>query len=259
MSTIFEKLPASGEKCLILEPREALVYPFSVGDWNQLRLGMFISTCGINGDNSLSSDNDVVGPVSKKEYMYLGLAYVSGATLPYSSGFNFIGTANALAGGGAYTNILFRDDAIVNGFGTSLHVLSTIDTSYQINSTSYNAIGTPAAASRIRLSSYAQRTGASSYGAFYGINYTINDKGLVSQSFTCSSSSSAGITNMSIDNLRSFITTQPNSVPSVTGYRWVTPLADTGTPLPLPNNIFLYFPFLNNRIRIHAITVEKWA
>lgn len=62
MSTVFYKQTgvATGRNCLILEPREACVYPFNLGTgWSQLRVGMLFDFCGINGNNSVYSTENI--------------------------------------------------------------------------------------------------------------------------------------------------------------------------------------------------------
>lgn len=260
MATIFEK--TASDKCLILEPKESLVYPFDLGDWSEIRVGIFLSSCGLSSNNS-SSSSETINDNTSNRNIYFGLC-TSGSSQyrVLESGVNFIGTA-AAPGSANVSRILFRDSDITNAWGTSLTAFSSISNDYQARKNgSINSIdeSDSQSISRFLMSSFSNRTSSSLYASYYGIKYTLINKGQNTQYFNMTSSSQYDITDCSISNLSNYMTTMPNSM-SVTGHRWLEPLTNssTGTPLSLPSIFYFYPPFLNNKIIIHALLIEKYA
>ncbi len=86
-----------GDKMLILEPREALLYPFDFGTgWTSLGLHMYYSFCGVSGDNSLTAPETLISTVNGGtvyDAFYFGFTSYNNP-FPYSANNTFIGYFN---------------------------------------------------------------------------------------------------------------------------------------------------------------------
>lgn len=233
MATIFEKVPASGERCIILDPREGVLYSFDLGDWRQIRMGAFLSMTTINENNGPTSNETIAPNGLGRNQFYFGFKD-SGLLVPVSTGSffaGFVGSDNLSTNFDISTN-----SAIIGG----TNMVSTISGSSIL--------------SKIALSNVFRvgTSGSSYFDTAYGqfncvtINRNANYTGIVQFN-----SPSTNYQDVSLRNLRTLLDS------SVT-LNAIGLCASGYFPNSL-NSAFIYSPFNENRIRVHALVVEKYA
>jgi len=282
MATVFEKFPISGN-CLILDPKEAYLCPLDFGDWNQIRVSAAYSFTSV-GNNGIITSETIAGSSSPNTSMFIGL-YSGDGRLPFQENTAFVGfgngtgvdifITNAEPGGGqttyaamTFTDIqrpsqtaarpllsgfsLINSNAIKGGHGTAL---GSNDSRYFILGNGVlggAALGLPM--------NFLVSTGSSNFCVIETQIFTVVNKGLPGQSFNlCWSNNGASPkTNTSIDILKSY-NANIAEANSFTGLYYNSNLTSTGSPVSLPDNLLIYFPFVANRARIHSVLVEKYA
>lgn len=257
MATIINKLPASGENALVLNSKEALFYPISFG-YNEIRVGAFLSLCNTTDTNGLYAAENVIAN-SPGAGFYFGLTDASNITnLPYTAGTNFIG-CGVCTGVSAFKTPDINTAGLVWD-GAALEIFSTIGTLQQ---TSQNAIpgSVDMTSTAVFVPTPAQATGTTQFANFFGIKFSIQNKGTSTQNFSVQTSyNSTPTDNTSIESLRTNLSNFPNASTNFTGLRYFTPLSlTTGTPLTPPSTVIIYSPFFNNKLRVHNIDVEKYS
>jgi len=277
MATIFEKLPASGEKCLILEPREALIYPFDLGNWTQLRMSAAVSFTSTTDDNSFITSETVSSSNSPRGSMYWGL-YSGGGNLPFSNTSSFVGfgnkTGSSLVIGNANNNGLptyaaLTIDSIFRPATIEAHVLmngfSSVGNHFSksghglgdVFNLGYFAL--PSTSPPSVTPSYLVISGEQNYCVIQSTLFNVINKGLPGQSFDLcwSNNGATPYTNVSIDVLKQ-CNANLNFSSRFTGVYYNSNCSSTGSPVDLPSNIILYFPFTSNRLRVHSILIERF-
>ncbi len=259
MATIFQKV--AGEQCLILGSREALIYPFDVGSWSEIRVGYYISLTSASDDNALSTNETSSYAGSFKNSMYWGLKD-SGSALPTQAAVAFVGWGQTSTQ--ARTSRIVNHDPVFDGnpyvmlevgdnvslfvqspsrmisYGTAhVHSQANVgDGQFMITPVPANGTGT-----------------AVGYAAYYTEQYiktNVGGKNTISFGTAASLPAEAhNITNLRNRILASSYTTM------LTGWA-TTDQTSAGTNLDL-NSLFIYMPFVSNRLRIHAIVIEKVA
>ncbi len=284
MATIFEKLPASGEKCLILEPREALVYPFQLGDWTQLRMSAAISFTATNNNNSIIASETIASSNSPYGSMYWGL-YSGNGSLPFSEDSSFVGfgnrTGTSLILGNANDNNaptypaitintigrpnLFFNRPLMSGFSSvgrsflvfSGHGQDVAADGLGFTNSKYFAL--PSSGTATNTPPYLIISGEQNYCVIQSMLFNVVNKSQFGQSFDLcwANNGASGRTNVSIDILKQCNSNLQFSS-RFTGLYYNSNCSSTGSPIDLPTNILIYFPFLNNRTRIHSLLIEKY-
>lgn len=237
MAKIYAKPIATGtDKCLILDPREAIIYPFNIGDWTEARLGFFVSMCHTIGDNT-NAVNESVNADNPSNAWAIGLKN-NDTNLPISSGAKFWGicpstvtsiNVSATNASGAHRTIV-ADGSTIIGTSASFHG---------------NMYLNPGA------------TLTSGFAYFLGLKFNITNKGLATQTVGMQYDSKATTySDTSISALRArLVGFAPDSASGSSGLAW-----NTGTEAKaIPDTIFMRFPFANNRIRIHSLLIERFA
>lgn len=249
MATIFQKaLPVSGENCLILNQGEALIYPFSVGSWTELRIGAFFSFTTASSDNATWSDETSNYTASKNGFFW-GIKD-SGISLPISSGASFIGLGINTSFAGA-THVVTASQ-YVDGAAPGSNF-------YQLFSTGTVVTGQTIGGTRLYLASATQQTGTTAFASYNGIKIQITGLGTAGQSVRLSSSVDSLYTNDTSEvNLRQKLSAFAGSATSTFAY-FTSGFVGGSGPLTLPSSLFLYSPFFNNRVRVHSLVVEKYA
>jgi hypothetical protein len=242
MAKIYQKTIASGtDKCLILDPREALLYPFNIGTWTEARLGFLISVTSAASDNS--ADAQSISSVimdSAANHFAFGIKD-SSETLPRLAGSQFWGASSIINGttlstsGNPYT-------------GANLGVIATNGASVSVPSATMGA------------SNYllAQGGGTTLFCQLLALKMQITDLGGATQSVSISGANPSTAQSVpSIVNMRALLagTSFSSGTSAITNLAW----HDNGVPRPIPNTIFARMPFGNGRLRIHAIVIEKYA
>lgn len=238
MATIFQK--TATDNCVILNPRESLTYPFSLGQWTDLRMGMYVSLTSTTGDNTVFGGNETFNYNSGLSSVFVGLTS-SGNSLPGDNGKTYIGIGPQPSS---------PTCAI-----TSTRI-STSDT--QTNSMAIDQNGDFARGTNTTLNAYitvTPATAATNYAVFYGLRFVVGPN---NQYSIWSMAGSAGVTDPTVESVRLQLTTQPNVAYQGTIY-FNNGFTSTGIQIPRPDNVYLYFPFSNSRVRIHSLVVDKYG
>lgn len=248
MSTIFLKSFASGEKCVILEAREALLYTFDFGDWRELRMGFFCSTTqpGQDNQNNPSSAyvDNIIGRDPQSQF-FVGFKDNSFA-LPFGGGEGVV-----FAGACSIPGMLHGSQSNLNrwsvgGSARMALVSGLVDNGFAYSGT-INAVdaegliqeminpagsGTYARWNCITLRRGGDYWGTGYLSANYGgaevanADYTVYKcRQMISQAFT-----------FGLLRTPFFVGHIPN----------------------LLNSVFIYSPYFSNRLRIHALVVERY-
>jgi len=253
MATIFEKLPASGDRCLILEPKEAYVQPFDLGDWTRVRFGFMGSYTSLGDSNANAvNENSSFSVANSLNGFYCGIS-TQNAT-PFRTGV-FLGrcpppnsTTVALADLFGYFIV---GHLVVNTNNTSKGLSFNNDVTRVETGIFQNDQGFifPQSA-----------TGNDFIAMANGLEIEITNKNTDRQGFSVRAfqPSLAINNNTSINYLKSFLANPPTSFSSYTGMMTTGFATGTG-PLDIPNQIYINSPFEINRLRIHSILIEKYA
>lgn len=247
MATIFQKI--SGDNCVILGPKEALVYPFSMGSWTEIRVGGYFSYTNIN-DNNLTGIKESFSSSGPPTAFFWGIKD-TGTNLPYSSGSVFFGITNdsvgspksvlnnyTLAGQSPYAGTSDNSNNSVAYF-TFLSGNSLFRTSSQLNGGGFYAL---------RMTEGTFVTGTTGYAWFNGLRYLYDrNRSIITGAAMQSSSPS---TDISITGLRTLLSQLPNQS--------TLPASNISGCGIQPDALFLYNPLINNQIRIHGLAVEKY-
>lgn len=286
MASIYDKLTSgtSGtllDRMVILDPREALIYPFSLGsDWTEIRLGFTISTTRSSGPNVVPV-SETLAPDASKNFFYAGLVgwtgdlnflydlpRLTGSTL---NGVNFLGVSSANRGSNAsrinptidYSNI--GGMRTIGGVGASPVFISDSGHSYF-----FTLAGSSPPDSNAFVITIPQNVGATGITGFASqnalrilINSSTNKYEIWCNSNTSVPNSPFLTSNGTVDSLRSrmasFDSTLSSAYNSVSTGFFTHNNTATGVPQVKPSGVLFYFPFFNNQIRLHAIAVERYA
>lgn len=245
MAVIYTKLPASGEKCLILNPREEFLQPFSVGSWTELRMGILYSLTSASDPNGLYS-SETISYTDSLNGIYIGLKDADKTILPFQSGSHFIGIATA-ANSNLGNGIL--QSGLIQGYDTGLSFVATSG----VTGVYDGAIGGLYPVLPV------QSTGNSSFATFFGLKVVVTGLGSNGQSVSVSATngvSGAGTNNTSLSYLQS----QLDYLDNLSGQSiyYTTGFVNGAGPLPLPTALFVYLPFLQNSIRLHGAIVQRY-
>jgi hypothetical protein len=251
MSFIYEKLPASGEKCLVLEPKEALFYPFNFGsDWTTLRLGTVSSFAGVNDPNER-----FVAETQSTRYpscnFYYGFVYSPNNNIPYSENVVFVGissrtgVSDTVSLGSSTINITSSTNKSIvainslitgNAFSNSTQMFQGVNID--------SATGTGAFASANQLELHINTTSKT-------FRARANMGSVLSANYPSSNTS----TNLLRSSMSAF---SFSSFDTITGF-YTSNFTETGDLLPFPDKVLIYSPFIQNRIRIHNLIVERYV
>ncbi len=246
---------------MVLNSKEALLYPFNLGNWSEIRLGMFVGLTSANDTNAQYS-NEQLNANASQNSTFIGLVtnIDPNNLLPYGDVQNFVGVGVPTGVGGSLWNTQVNNNRLNSQAGDgNLNAFVTVSGKFQVFQDGLNA-GNSANLHKIYLPDKSNITGDVGFASFYGLKITINNAGGNLQTFNISSSnnSEASYTNISIDNLRSQLSNF-NSPSNITGLRWNREMSITGgTALPLPSGILIYSPLSQNRLKIFAIDIDKY-
>jgi len=249
MAIIFSK--ASGtEQSVLLQPREAFYYPFNLGVWNEIRVGMFVSwvsgnsNTGFYGTENLNASNG--GLINQAFFGFKDNSQL----LPGQSGGFFFGLSNNTTTGPNLDsgNLWFSFDTTNKGGQIFLY-----DPNFGIysqnNDTNPFYLTTP--------QNYTGLNATGNAASFWAIDLKILG-GIYTFTHYFNSDTTAIYTDLSVTGLRNVMTIPPSTGSIRTGF-FTSSLSLTGTIYPSPSGIFLYFPFLNNSLLIHSLVIERYA
>lgn len=257
MAKIFDKTSSvlGTDKTLLLDQREALVYPIPHDDWEILYVGFFISVTNGTQDNALlippsSSIQYVTNVLSPKDRIYVGMKPVSnkfpGEGEPYIGATQVDEVSYAWFDTGVTERSrLFSNDSQTR-FGNGV-IHSNNSKSYDLSSNCFYLPGVT------------YMNGSTGYALFVGYKFTINNKGTSGQTIT-------------IGNYRNVLA-EDNEVPGTAdtsdqklkellldvnySFGNPQPFHSSGVPYASPNALFAYLPFAGLRLRIHNMGVIK--
>lgn len=234
MATIFEKVPASGERCIILDPREGILYSFDFGDWRQIRMGAFVSMTNISENNGLTTAETISPNGLGRNQFYFGFKD-SGLLIPTTTGSFFAGFTPS-------SNLTEVFDIVptASNIGGNFHMVFSMSGSTYFGRTTFG--------SSFRIGTSGASYSDDQYGQFncITINRNANYTGIVQFD-----KRDVNYQDVTLRNLRSLLdsTVTLNSIGfCASGY----------FPNTL-NSAFIYSPFNQNRLRVHALVVEKYA
>src|SRR5215471_417971 len=98
MAAVIYQIPSGGDQCLILDTRQAFIYPFTAPNWTDLRFGYFMSICQpLAANNGLTSGlgETLTTSGTQSDRFWIGIKDSSTA-LPVNSATQFIGWSNRL-------------------------------------------------------------------------------------------------------------------------------------------------------------------
>lgn len=253
MAQIYQK--PSADQCLVLGPRESLIYPFSLGAWSEIRVGAFFSYTSAN-DNNSTGQFEIIPANNGNGNLYWGLKD-TGTNFPFQSNTFFVGMTNDTTI--TPRTVLYNLDASLVGFQSSYASAAQSDNTPNPSilivsgATVVNKIATSVSNDyTIAMASGLAVSGSTAFAMFNGLRI-LYDRTLqvISGSSMQDKTYASATSDVSISNLQSKLASMPNLSTPVTG----------GGVLPsfVPNTIYFYNPFLQNQIRIHSLYVDKYA
>lgn len=246
--------PSGIDRTLILDPRQAMVYPFPYEDWTILNMGMLISATSAIEDNAYlnwsANFKYSVNTQTPRDRIYIGLKG-NNPDFPGENGENFMGI---LATSGA--NDIRR---VSNGFSnasmafennTSPEVIDVgvVHNNGGFSSSSINYMKIPCAECM---------SGSGNYSSFHALHFTINNKGESGQSVTikyCTTmeDNAGGIPKKTDNELKNMMAAGPYT--TIGTFPW----NNSGGPYDIPDAIFMYIPWSQVRLRIHNVGVIQY-
>lgn len=227
------------DNTLILDPRQGVRIPMNViPNWISLRIGMFFSWTTANADNAsawVSNESVAGGDTPDNKYSF-GIKTANN-TLPGFAGANFIGEM----GRSTYASYISN--------GTTYIQIGNTNTPTSFWGTCIGASQAMGSATNTFQAPSASACGSdTNYAAFHGLQISLNNPGLSTQTATISELERTISSDASEENLRDIIRAATATV-KVSGRTF----NDGAAALDRPTEIFVRFPFYNNRLRIHSI------
>lgn len=229
------------DKCLILEPGVGWKQPFDLGTWAQLAIAMYWSATTGTDDNAVPPATEDSSTGSVNSILAWGLK-TDDLLLPGTAGCKFVGiTGNLNTTVAARYNITSSSEHRIQRAGASdLRYGTVIDTTFT-NSSGEMARNTGNAMATDTL-----------YASYFALRFTIAGSGTAAQTIAVArATTNPSTSSPTINNLRTSLGT--------VGFTAVVTLAwnDGATAYAIPTSMFLRFPFVNTRVRIHAYVIEK--
>ena len=236
----YSKVISGGtDNTLILAPRQGLLLPFSVVEnWTILRIGMYASWTSANGDNaSVWTSDETTGGSNANDKFYFGIK-TNDSGLPYSDGVNFAGI---LSRPGYTTDIVYTGGRVKVGQYSGSNMSSGV-----LVGASYAAVSIGGSTTMV-LPAPSASSGMDSYATFIGVQFTIANAGLSSQTVSVGTLSSIDTGDTSSQSLLGQINVATNTHIQVGNF------VSGGVALSRPDSIFVRIPFTGHRLRIHSI------
>ena len=270
MGHIYQKSGSvSSEMTLILEPTQSFVRQFSLGTWDELRMGMFFSFLtgsGPTSDNTtVATDSQprvvgetitVVGDNNRQKIMF-GLKD-SGSLTPGTSGTWFLGAATSGSTRLGDNTSVIPYHISVGSSATRALTATGYSGSIRIGGLLEGAAGTNIMAPWQGGNPVEDPGAISYYCGFYGLRFVINNPGAAGQTVDMWSMRPAFGTQLgsdySTDNLKTQLDLLPNTA-SFVRLNW----NNGTTAYPIPDSFYVYFPFVFSKLRLSAIYVAKYT
>lgn len=241
MATIYQYVNNSIDKMLFFSPREAFQRKFDVGNWTEIRLGLFFAANNSSSyTSSVSDENMTINAV--EDMLTFGLKDSATTILPKASGSYFLGLSTNTGGGTVNVNATKFE----HGTGASFYSMGYYGTA------SYGS--TQNLSSLTFTDTLNTQNGASNYNGVYVLKLVLNNSGSASQTVTMSSYNAGKIggTNYSAAALLNYMTTTA-TFGSTSAVTW----NNGSTAYPIPDSFWLRVPHRNNAIRLSALGLVK--
>jgi hypothetical protein len=246
MATIFVKNPASGDACIVLEPRERFAISFDFkNDWEEIKMGAFVTMTTAGQLNEL--------PITESVYAAGEAQFTTNHTFVPQNVFSFGFKDNS-------NKLPLESGVLFAGFMLPGIQTTHVDNSYSESSSTVfggtaNTIGCISGSTIFGSAAYpnsifqifgGQSTGNSSFSSFASISIrrTNGYSGIV----FFNNAGGVPFTDVSLPSLRRKLNTS-NPLGGQIGSGWFPPELNT---------VFIYSPFSLNRLRIHCLVVEKY-
>lgn len=236
MSSIYQK--TGSDKTCILAPREYFQRPFDFGDWTEMRIGMYVSGVAASGDDTASA-SELVTTVSAADRFTVGIKDSATTALPGEVGSLFVGIGSFGGKSNSGANDFYSNIGANNASSQTF-----VGTSQQG--------GSAGGMSTLTFPTAGPSTG---YCGWFGIKFTIANRGLSTQTISVVSGSYQPIsgTDYSASALRTDINNYP--FPSADTFAW----NDGVAAREIPDSIWVRMPFYSNRLRLSCIMGVRYA
>jgi hypothetical protein len=236
------KIALVSDKTLILGTRDAYIQPFTAPSWTDLRVGMWLSVTKSTADDDATGLAEILSTTTAADRLWIGLKNNGDDNKPTAGGTSFQGLSS-VASTVAY---LSASPITVRSNGVS----QTIDVYRYNGATATNFLGGIPSASLFASGLYFPPfPGWDGYAVFLGIRYF--GTGQISVTGSGLMNSAAHTTSTpTVSSLRGLLRNLTGWQPSNTNSTAISPDTDA---------IYFYWPFLNSRLRIHALVIEKFA
>lgn len=241
MATIYQ-IP-TGSKCLHLDIREALVFPFDFGTgWKELQLGIFFNFVSTSGDN-LPSTPETLNSSNLKDRFAIGFTSRNNPA-PLTQGGMFFGiTTTGIGSDSVALNSLSpnADERILYMNTNNIPIVLTENTSAIKESLYYAGFG---------FGFSPTGTLQSGYCSYLGIKM-----GVENGYFSGNLSKEYPISNTNQIFLRQKMSQNPSAGTIITGF-YRSNGEITGQVIAKPDAVMIYSPFYFNKLRIQNILVR---
>lgn len=246
----------TGDNCLILDPKERLIYPFNIGNYSEARFGMIYSFAPVTGSNGEVSAESFP-TVSASQAVYIGLCNYNTGTSNFpgqSNGYDFLGISTRNP---ATNAVLFQVSSNIQYYGGGdsnywmfLPTCQTGFLDYRNQQTFDNQ-----SYQYLQITPTSGVYGQTKFSSAFGIQLVLNSNTFAFRAFFNNSSSN--------DTSNNYLRTGVNSMWTLgnvtkTGF-FTSGYNNTSDIMMKPNAIYIYNPLLQNRLRIHNILVERYA
>ncbi len=246
MAVIYTKTVSGGTaNCVIANPRQAVIYPFDVGDWTKIKIGMALSfTQAVNPNADLENQTKNITASNARDRIYYGVKPYS-LNFPEENNEPFVGYRTYGSNSFITFPPMFLDHR--NEHGTIGYV-GMHHPNGSVEGKAYD----PGLNQAYGLSPSASFDELSGYGAIIVMQLQILNKGQNNQKIHVRESRT-GFTTTSQATIKSLMSTMNLSVQGTFNYN------QSGTPYDLPNSFFIYLPFTDLRLRVFSLGVIKEA
>jgi hypothetical protein len=246
MSAIIYQI-SGGDKTLILDTRQAFIYPFNSPSWEDLRFGAYVSLCSSSNNATITGLAESLPTVGQAaDRFFIGLKD-NNTTMPDDAGSHFMGFTNALTVEGSTASAVISSD-VSNG---------TTNTDY------WRVTGAP-----IQWRMYNGTTDIPAGSAASSIHFPQipanvgGNAGLIQLRFTRAAASTT-VAMMALTALQNYVYLYDSSCQIATirnAFRTMTftTLGNFNMGV-VPDALYFYWPFWNSKLRIHALCIEKFA
>ena len=240
-----------GDKCLILDTRQAMIYPFVAPSWMDLRIGFFLSLCRATNNADITSLAETLTTLgTPSDRFWVGIKQ-NNSILPNTAGTTFIGYCSNPMPENPTSSILQTSDIAIG---------ATNNNYWRHNNVNANAL-------RMINGTTAVNAGASCYPHFP--QNAVNAGGNATLILLRLTRASGVATSMVVAGAGSVVNSGDvlyDSVCAISTIRaqfrsatWATHNLATADIVTVPDALYAYWPFISSKLRIHAVCLEKFA